>query len=306
MRISVTDQCNLRCTYCTPCCGLDLYRDDEKLSSEQIVRLGRIFAGLGVTRVRFTGGEPLLRKDILSLVAAFKNIPGIEQVHLTTNGILLGKMAAGLKQAGLDGLNVSLDTLVKERFKALTGFDGLSDVLTGIALAQKTGFENIKVNAVIMAGKNDDEIFDLIGFFKQHNLIGRFIEFMAITPLWDEQLYFSIERIQALCRSRYIVEPSLFRSLGPAEYYSLDQTQPIGFIHTVVENCQQCSRLRLSASGKLKICLYEEQGLSLKPLLSEMTDSELAVCISERIKEKNKIDHQFFKNRQIYMSQIGG
>ncbi|MBF0483338.1 MAG: GTP 3',8-cyclase MoaA [Candidatus Omnitrophica bacterium] len=306
LRISVTDRCNLRCTYCMPCCGLDLFSDEELLSFEQVLRLGKIFAGLGVSSVRFTGGEPLLREDIGELIKAFKNIQGIDQVHLTTNAVLLEQKARVLKIAGLDGVNVSLDTLNAQKFKKFTGSDNLIKVISGIDKAKAEGFNNIKVNSVIMAGQNDDEVCDLVNFFNGRGLIGRFIEFMHITPLWDERLFIPIEDIKKLCEAKYGLFPSEFRSLGPAKYFTLGNGQQIGFIHTHSENCVDCSRLRISPTGKFKICLYEENALALKPLLQEMNDEELALRIQERICVKNSVDYKCFPSGQIFMSQIGG
>lgn len=290
LRISVTDTCNFRCPYCMPA---EIYGDDyiflrkeQLLSFEEIARLGRIFASLGVVKLRLTGGEPLLRPWIPELIAMLKGIDGIEDVALITNGLLLEKMAGLLRDAGLDRLTVSLDSLDETTFAALSGRGHrLDQVLAGIAAAEAAGFRPIKLNVVVQRGVNDHEILDFVRRYRGSGHIVRFIEYMDVGNLngWSRERVIPSREILAAIHEVYPVEPvgASYRGEVAKRYRFVDGAGEIGFISSITEPfCGDCSRVRLSADGKLYTCLFARIGTDLRRLLrSEASDEE----ISERI-----------------------
>lgn len=307
LRISVTDRCNLRCAYCMPPEGIDTFPANEILGLEEILRLVRIFSVIGVKRVRLTGGEPLVRKDIADLIGAISAVCGIEEIVLTTNGVLLAEHAQKLKEAGVRGLNISLDTLKEDKFRAITGKDLFRNVMRGIDEASEMGFKRLKLNAVILNGINDDEIADFVRFAILKNMILRFIEFMDITPMWREDRFIGSEDIKNICRKDFTLERMENRGPGPAEYYKVNGHPLLGFIKTDEGNCARCSRLRVTSVGELKICLYEKNGLSLKWLLRNgATDAEISAAVRNRIGMKYTVAHSSWQAPKLYMSSVGG
>ncbi|WP_027340685.1 GTP 3',8-cyclase MoaA [Halonatronum saccharophilum] len=313
LRISVTDRCNLRCYYCMPSQGVDLTDHKEILTYEEIVKVVQASVRLGVKKVRLTGGEPLLRPEIVNLVRMLKGIGGINEVSLTTNGILLNKYGEELLSVGLDRVNISLDTLDPNKFKRITGYDQHRQVISGIEKALELGLDPVKVNVVLMKGINDDEIFDFINLTKEKPLHIRFIEFMPAgnNSAKDDDRYLSIGNLKARIRKRERLLPTKFnKGNGPAYYYQLPNALgTLGFITPISNHfCSSCNRLRLTATGQLRPCLSSDNEYGLKEILRGNKEiKELEEVFLKSIRRKPK-EHQmeqgdnFFKN----MSEIGG
>lgn len=271
LRISVTDRCNLRCTYCMPEEVTFLPRA-ELLSFEEIARFVRIVAPLGIDKVRLTGGEPLLRRDLHVLVRMLVEIPGIKDVGLTTNGMLLVDQAARLFDAGLRRINISLDTLDAGRFRELTRREGLAETLAGIMAAKQAGFEPIKINAVAMRGVTEHEVVPLGRFAREHGLEMRFIEYMPIgANAWErDKVYFAHEILDQLeAGIGPLVPVPDYDPRAPAqEFQYLDGGGRVGIIASVSRPfCMSCNRVRLTAEGKLRNCLFALDEIDLRPLL---------------------------------------
>jgi len=306
LRISVTDRCNLRCNYCMPQGGIVNKPHSEILTFEEIFRATKIFISLGVKKIRLTGGEPLARKDIAVLIKSLGSIKGLEEIALTTNGSLLSLYAEELKEAGLKRINISLDTLREDRFKSITKRDCFYDVIRGIEKAKKI-FDPLKLNVVVMKDINDDEIIEFVDFARSRDIILRFIEFMRITPLWKEEHFVPIEEVMSLCEEKYKLERAGGMDSGPAAYYIIKNGGILGFIKTDEENCKRCTRLRLTSTGDLKICLYETQALHLKGLLRMgVCDEEIRDIIKARMETKEYIDYRSWEPNKVYMCDIGG
>jgi cyclic pyranopterin phosphate synthase len=271
LRISVTDRCNLRCIYCMPAEGVTLMSHSDVLSYEEIFRVVEAAAELGINKIRLTGGEPLVRLGVPSLVKMIAGIGAINDIALTTNGILLSKYAAELKEAGLNRVNVSLDTLKPEKFLQITRCGELGDTLSGIETAQRVGLDPVKINVVVMAGVNDDEIIDFARKTVRDGWHVRFIEHMPV--LDDEQMIprlFSVNEIREKIETLGKLEPCRVEvGNGPAKYYRLPGAAgTIGFITPVTEHfCYQCNRLRLTADGKLRPCLLSEEEIDVREAL---------------------------------------
>jgi GTP 3',8-cyclase len=293
LRISVIDRCNFRCPYCMPedqyAHDYQFLSKDQRLRFEEIERLARAFASLGVHKLRLTGGEPLLRRDLPELVRMLVKIPGIDDVALTTNGVLLPKFAASLRDAGLQRLTVSLDSIDPETFRKLSGARGeVEEVLAGIAAAQAAGFERIKINCVVMRGVNDAHVLDLLERFRGTGHIVRFIEYMDVGTVnhWrGESVVGSaelIERIGARWPLRSLQRN--YRGEVAERYEFVDGAGEIGFISSVSQPfCGDCSRARLSADGKLYTCLFARAGFDLRtPLRENADDAQLAEIIAQR------------------------
>lgn len=278
----------------------------EVLTFEEILRLVRIFAGLGIKKIRLTGGEPLVRKDATDLIACLWRVKGIEEVSLTTNGILLADYAGCLKKAGIKRINISLDTLSEDKFKAITGADAFYQVMKGIDKAIALGFSPLKLNTVAMKGINDDEIIDFVNFSLSRGLVLRFIEFMKVTPLWREDYFIPIEEVKGICSMEFDLEKIEYPGNGPAQYYKAG-SGIIGFIKTEEFNCRQCNRLRLTSTGELKLCLYETDGFSLRDFLRNGScEQEIKESIEFNLGIKEKIDYRNWESCRVYMSDVGG
>lgn len=313
LRISVTDRCNFRCTYCMPADGIKWKPHDEILSFEEITRLARIFTSLGVRKIRITGGEPLVRRDIESLVSMLSEIP-VPELAMTTNASKLRAKAEALAEAGLERINVSLDSLRRERFEAIARFDGLDRVLDGLRAAGEAGLDPIKVNCVVMRGVNDDEVLDFAEFGRETGYHIRFIEFMPLDgdTAWNERKVVPLEEIIETISSRYPLIPLNERS-GPAEVYRFDDSAPgsIGVIASVTRPfCESCNRIRLTAEGQLLSCLFALEETDLRKLLrSESSDDEIAQAITETVAAKwagHAIGAKDFTRPTRSMSMIGG
>jgi len=307
LRISVTDRCNLRCMYCMPRTGVCRVPHDKMLTFEEIVRLARIFAGIGVKKIRLTGGEPFVRKGIEHLIRYLSRVAGIEEIAVTTNGVLLPLHAEGLMRLGVRRINISLDTLNQKKFVSITGSDCLNQVLLGIKTVTDLGFYPIKLNTVIMRGINDDEITDFVRFAVANNIELRFIEFMKVTPLWKEDFHMTLAEIQDKCSKDFTMRKLEDNSTSPARYYEVDKGTRVGFIRTDEENCRNCNRLRLTSTGDLRICLYEKKGVNLKQLVATpLSDDAIAEIIMRRIGMKENINYTNYACNDSYMYNIGG
>lgn len=311
LRISVTDRCNLRCVYCMPAEGVEWQPHDKILRYEEILRLCKICAGLGVTKYKLTGGEPLVRKGLADLVAGIKAIPGTKSVTITTNGILLAGQLPGLVAAGLDGVNISLDTLDAGRFAAITRGGRVEQVLEGLEAALAQPGLNVKLNCV-PTGENDRELAALAALAKDRPLAVRFIELMPI-GLGEPARGRTETQIRALLEAAYgPMEPyDVPLGNGPCRYVSLPGfAGKIGFISAMSHKfCDRCNRVRLTAAGFLKTCLQYETGVDLRPLLAG-DDAALAGAIADAVIHKPAA-HQFGsaavdRTEGRMMSQIGG
>lgn len=263
LRLSVTDLCNYRCLYCMPEHGVCKRPHDEMLTVEECVEIVRAAAACGVRKVRITGGEPLVRRGILEICSGVAAVPGIEELCLTTNGSLLEEMAAGLKEAGVTRLNVSLDTLRPDRFRALTRRGSLEDVLRGLQAAEKAGFAGIKLNAVLLGGWNDDEIRDFAELTRQRPWQVRWIELMPLGECadWPGQRFLPASAVLEHCPE---LEPA--GTAGVAEVYRLPGAAgTVGLIRPMSHRfCSRCDRIRVTADGRLKPCLHSAQEIPLK------------------------------------------
>ncbi len=292
LRISVTDRCNLRCIYCTEKSMSHLSHDDI-LRYEEILRVVQVAASMGINKVRLTGGEPLVRLNLSGLVELLAQIEGIDDISLTTNGILLSKYAVELKEAGLKRVNVSLDTLKKDRFKRITGQDKLGEVFSGIEAAHLAGLEPVKINMVVLRGINDDETIDFARMSAGEEWDVRFIEFMPFGMLGAEALWaVSTQEIRDRIQSLGKLEPYTGTTgNGPARYYRLPGARgTIGFISPMTEHfCHTCNRLRLTSDGQLRPCLLDDEEVNLKESLRNgASTDELKQLIQQAVAIKRE------------------
>ena len=316
LRISVTDRCNIRCTYCMPAEGVASRDHDVIISFEEIERFARVAAGLGIREVRLTGGEPLVRKGICGLVRLLAAIPGIDDLAMTTNGILLPEMADELKAAGLDRLNISLDTLDREKFLRISRRDELPRVLEGIEAARRAGFRKTKLNALAIRGQAEDDVAPLALFARERDLQLRFIEFMPLDgdDRWsNDRVLSGGEIIKMLTEAVGPMEPvDGADSHAPATLYRfLDGGPPVGVINSVSQAfCERCSRLRLTSEGKIRNCLFATEEWNARELLRcGGTDEQLAEMIRRSVaakKEEHGTDNGVFAKTDRTMHQIGG
>lgn len=287
MRISVTDRCNLRCFYCRGVQDFSFISHEEILTYEEILRLVRLALQSGIDRFRLTGGEPLVRKGVENLVREINSLEGVRDLSLTTNGVLLLDYLEKLKAAGLKRLNISLDSLQPEKFKKITGFDKLEDVLKAIFRAVDMGFEPVKINVVLLKGIND-EIDDFIGLAYELPVHVRFIELMEFSPV--DGYFVSGKKIYEQLAQKYKLEPVAVAGSGPARnYYRLKGMKgSFGFILPYSDHfCRSCNRLRLSADGKLQTCLFSNEITDLKgPLRGGATDEEILQIIKSALAKK--------------------
>lgn len=314
LRISVTDKCNLRCKYCMPAEGVKRLPHDMLLRLEEIYRVVSVMAELGVKKIRFTGGEPLVRKNLVKLISDVHCIPGIEEIALTTNGILLGEMAYELKEAGVDRVNVSLDTCNEKKFADITGYDGYKKVREGIFAAQAAGM-GVKINCVPCREFNDGDLEDMALLAKNEGIDVRFIELMPVGCGKNFSGIPSDEILERLALRFGTPEPcGEKRGNGPAIYYDFDGfCGKIGLISPMSHKfCKDCNRVRLTAEGQLKLCLHFNSGIDLKPVLrGGAEDDEIKSVIREAMTGK-PASHDF-ENTQSgsegdtrKMVQIGG
>lgn len=280
LRISITDRCNLRCVYCMPSKGVPLLRHGDLLRYEEILRTVRIAAQLGVRKVRITGGEPLVRKNLPWLIQSLKAISGIEDISLTTNGLLLSGTIDALASAGLTRINVSIDSLLPERYAEITRGGDLSRVLEGVQRAEQLGVHPIKVNMVPIRGLNDDEILEFATLTMRERYDVRFIEFMptGANDFWSPERVVTTDEIMQRVQALGVLSPVRHRKDGPARYFSLEGALGVlGFISPISHHfCTSCNRLRLTSDGKLRPCLFSETEIDLKSAMRRgAPDSEI-------------------------------
>jgi len=295
LRISVTDHCNLNCIYCSVGSVPHLPRS-QILSYEEIQDMVQVAAGMGISKVRLTGGEPLLRPDLSKLVRMLSRIEGIDDISLTSNGILLSNYALELKQAGLKRVNLSLDTLKEDRFKRISGRDKLAEVLSAIEAAHLAGLEPVKINMVVLRGINDDETIDFARMSTSQGWHVRFIEFMPFgTPQAEALATVPAREIQERIQSLGKLEPYTGKTgNGPARYYRLPGAKgTIGFITPMTEHfCDTCNRLRLTSDGQLRPCLLDDDEVNLKePLRNRTGTDELEQLIQQAVTIKRERHH---------------
>ncbi len=309
LRISITDLCNLRCRYCMPEEGVEKLTHKEVLSIEEILEVAGESVKLGITKVRITGGEPLVRKGILSLIKGLADIPEIQDIAMTTNGILLKKYGKALKEAGLNRVNISIDSLDPGRYRKITRGGEISQVLEGIEEAMKVGLKPIKLNTVIIGDENEEDIQPLVDLTRKWEIDVRFIELMPIGEAsnWSKEHFLSNEEIYQRIEG---LIPVKRESGSPATYYRfLDGKGRVGFINPVSNHfCGDCNRLRLTFDGKLKPCLHSSQEIDLIPALRQGQGSleELLEFATLQKPEKHCMDSDEYEILVRNMSEIGG
>lgn len=292
LRISVTDRCNLRCIYCMPKEGIKWKERKEILTFEEIFRTSKLFVSMGIKKIRITGGEPMLRSNIESLIADLASLKGLETLAMTTNAFKLKEKALTLKMCGLNKLNISLDTLRKDRFKAITNRDNLDDVLAGINSALIAGFTPLKLNMVVMAKVNNDEIIDFIRFIKDKPINIRFIEFMPFKDnKWAVDRFVSYSKMRHIIQKHYELVPIKCQISEVAKDFCIEGfTGTVSFITSMTENfCLSCNRIRLTADGFLKTCLFHTPESSLRDAMrAGASDNELSDMIQNALTLKKK------------------
>jgi cyclic pyranopterin phosphate synthase len=317
MRISVTDKCNFRCVYCMPAEGLPWLPRAEILTFEEITRLTRVAVGLGIEQVRLTGGEPTVRRDLPDLIRMLREISALRSLSLTTNGVLLTKLARPLAEAGLTRINVSLDSLVRERFAQLTRRDALDQVLAGLEELEKyPGIHPIKINAVAMRGFTEQEVIDFVRLARRKPYVMRWIEFMPLDAdqIWRKEDILTGGEIRALIEEEFgplVPITTGDKSETARRYTFADGIGEVGFINPVSEPfCGQCDRIRLTADGHLRTCLFAHEETDLRAVLRSTDDDEelsRAIRIAVWHKElKHYIGDKRFRRTARSMSMIGG
>jgi len=312
LRISITDRCNLSCTYCMPALKPKTFKRADVMTGGEIVRLVKVASGLGVRKVRLTGGEPLLREDIVELVQGIKDT-GVPDLSVTTNGMFLSQKAAELQKAGLDRLNVSMDTMRPERFKEMTGGGDLSKVLDGISEAERLGLDPIKINVVPIRGTNDDEAVEFARLTMERPVHVRFIELMPSRKDWDESKYISAEDVRLSIEAKLgKLEKWTFKGKGPSRNFTLEGAKGVvGFISAVSHSfCYCCNRMRITAVGKIRPCLFSKTEIDLlTPMRQGASDEELVRLFRLAIESKpegNYLKDPGSSDAIDSMSSIGG
>ncbi len=317
MRISVTDKCNFRCTYCMPAEGLPWLKKSEILSYEEIERVARVAVGIGIEQIRLTGGEPLVRREVAELVRMLSQIDGLHSLSMTTNGILLKPLASKLAEAGLTRINVSLDSLLREKFAQMTRRDQLDRVLEGLEELEKyPSIHPIKINAVAMRGYSEEEVLDFAQLARRKAYSVRWIEFMPLDAdqIWRKEDILTGGEIQAIIEAAY--GPLVPIKTGdPSEtarrYTFSDGIGEVGFINPVSEPfCASCDRIRLTADGQLRTCLFATEETDLRTVLRSTTDDEVLAETLRRAVWRKELKHYIgdkqFKRASRSMSMIGG
>lgn len=308
MRISVTDLCNLRCVYCMPEEGVKKHCHSKNMSFEEIVSLVKAGVDLGIDKIRLTGGEPLVRRGIVDLVEEIGKIEGIGDLTMTTNGVLLAEMAKDLKKAGLNRINISLDSFDPEKYRRITRWGEIKNVLAGIEAAKRVGMDPIKINTVLIKGFNDDEIEDFVNFTRDEKIDVRFIELMPIGQSSDyaQDSYLSNEEV--LLRVPELTRINKADKHSPAEYYQLAKAKGrVGLINPISNHfCGACNRIRITTDGKIKPCLHSDYEIDLIALKKTgMTDKEI---LEKAIRDKPERHHIKEDEKQLRrnMNEIGG
>ncbi|MBQ13202.1 MAG: GTP 3',8-cyclase MoaA [Gammaproteobacteria bacterium] len=299
VRLSVTDRCDFRCVYCMTE-GMTFLPRDQVLSLEELFQVAQAFTELGVKKIRLTGGEPMVRTDVMSLIEQMGTLPGLEELLLTTNGAQLEKYATRLKAAGVNRINVSVDSLDAERFKRISRVGKLESVLEGIEAAREAGFDRIRLNAVIMRGYNDDEVLNLTNYAVEREIDIAFIEEMplGITSHHDrEETTCSNDWVRDVIEQKYELDSTISRTAGPSKYFQIaGKASRIGFISPVSHNfCEDCNRVRVTVEGRLLLCLGNEHSIDLRAILRDsfagQTELKQAIIDSMELKPER---HYFY------------
>ena len=315
LRVSVTDKCNLRCTYCMPAEGLAWLPKAEILTYEEIARLVSLFHALGVRTIRLTGGEPTVRRDLPDLVRMIRAAASDVDLSMTTNGLLLDELAGPLKMAGLDRINVSVDSLLRHRFAEMTRRDALERVMVGLRAAEAAGLSPIKLNCVVVRGTNDDEVADFAMFARETGYDVRFIEYMPLDADhgWERDKVMPSREVLARIGERFPIVPVEHDEPAPATSYRFADGAPgtVGVIASVTEPfCDACDRMRITADGQFRSCLFALEETNLRdPLRAGAPDAELELLIRAAMWEKwsgHRINHPDFVQPRRSMSAIGG
>jgi cyclic pyranopterin phosphate synthase len=312
LRISVTDRCNLRCQYCMPATGMHWFEREDILTYEEIERFVReVAVPLGIRKLRLTGGEPMVRKDLVSLVARLAAIPGIDDLAMTTNGLFLENQARGLKAAGLNRINISMDSLRPERFKEITRGGELARVWQGVEAALEAGLEPVKLNCVVMSGFNEDELSDFVALTLDRPLHVRFIEFMPVGEyeLFKQVGYFSSQRMREIITHELV--PGSVRGNGPARYWQVPGALgTVGFISQMSHDfCSSCNRIRLTADGKVRHCLLSDHEIDVRQWLrggEPPAAIQAALEADIQLKAESHEGALRLSGQARTMSQIGG
>jgi cyclic pyranopterin phosphate synthase len=311
IRVSVTDRCDLRCTYCMPEGFKGFEEPDHWLTFDELERLLGIMAKLGTRRIRLTGGEPLLRRNLFDLATRLVRLPGVEDLSLSTNATQLGKHAYALKHAGVTRLNVSLDSLRPDRVKTINGRDVLMKILDNLETARKLDFQSIKINMVVLNGVNDDEIDDMVAYCMEHNFVLRLIETMPMGNTGHEARHLDLQPVKLKLKERFGLVDTVLSGGGPARYLGTpDGRFNIGFITPISQHfCATCNRVRLTVDGTMYLCLGQEARFEFRPLLrSNVSDAALEAAIRHAITLKPE-RHEFREQPQKivrFMSMTGG
>ena len=314
LRISVTDRCDFRCVYCMAEEMTFLPRE-QVLSLEEIYQISEVFTELGVKKIRLTGGEPLVRRGAISLMARMSQLEGLNELVMTTNGSQLVEKAAALKAAGLKRLNISLDTLNEEKFAQITRTGKLEKVLAGIDAALSQGFEKIKLNAVVMKGRNDHEVLPLVEYARDKELDLSFIEEMPLGEISEHERsesYCSSDEVRAMIETKYPLLSSTESTQGPSRYFRMsDSESRIGFISPHSHNfCETCNRVRLTSEGLLLLCLGNEHAIDLRAIVREQPNNKQALKDAIIAGMKNKPERHHFDPNEVqivrFMNMTGG
>ena len=312
LRISVTDRCNLRCIYCMPDCGIVSKSHEELLSLEEILKIAKTAASLGIDKIRLTGGEPLVRKNLVGLVGSLNDIDGIKDISMTTNGILLKEYAAGLKKAGLRRLNISLDSLKDDRYRRITRCGILGDVLDGIEKAIEAGFSPIKINVLLLDDITKDEIAYFLRLTIENSISVRFLEFMPVNSFYNAENFVSSRIVMDIATKFGRIEETAILGDGPAKVYKFENALgAFGLISPMSDKfCGNCNRLRLTSDGFLKACLHSDLKVDLRTPLRNGIDADgiarlikLAVAIKPK---EHSLGRSAPLGREFSMCQIGG
>ena len=312
LRLSVTDRCDFRCSYCLPRSHRGFATPDSWLTPQEVVRLGAVFCELGISHIRLTGGEPLVRPELQAIVSGLSGLPGLSDLSLSTNASRLVKYAGALHEGGVTRLNISLDSLDGQVFKELTGGD-LHKVLAGIDAAIEVGFTPIKINMVMMRGVNDHEVNDMVDFCRDRGLALRFIEAMPVGPGGQQaqDQYLPLAEVEQRLRERYTLHEAAMKGSGPARYFQIDDSElRVGFITPKSQHfCETCNRVRLNVKGELYLCLGQENKVELGAMMrAGASDEQLSNAVLQAI--ANKPERHFFNEAPAAilrpMSALGG
>lgn len=313
LRISVTDRCNLRCVYCMPAEGIKVKPKNEILTFEEIERLARIFADLGIKKIRITGGEPLVRNGLEKLLQQLGRISAVETLAITTNAVLLADKAQAIRDAGVSAINISLDSLRADRFQEITLRNDFHKVMSAIERVVQVGFPSVKLNAVIMGGRNDDEILDFVDFVKDKGINVRFIEFMPFPEnSWNVNGVVSYAAMRARIEEKYELRPIDGKPGDVAkDFHIVGHSGTVSFITSMTDSfCSSCNRLRLTADGSLKTCLFYAPEISLRDAMrNAASDNELRQMILDTVLEKPEAHppaEELANSENRTMVEIGG